>query len=158
VDHIKTICSIVKWTTSKTKQKNLHTHTQYFYTYVWRSKQRSRYSDSLWAGWLRDQTSVGARDFSLLYTRPDRLRLQDNGYRGPSLVTKRPGRGVEHQFPANDEVKHVYNYNSASPLCLRGVGGDFYLPQFCLQHFPTPCVFNPLRTQVVPSSEHIKAT
>jgi len=68
----------------------------------------SRYSDSLWAGWYRDQILVGARFF---YTHPDwpwgPPRPLYNRYHVTFQGVKRPGHGVDHPPPSGVEVKNI---------------------------------------------------
>jgi hypothetical protein len=85
------------------------------------ARQRSRYSDWLWAGWQRGRSSSPGRVKNFLFFTSSRPALGSTQppiqwVRGtPSPGEKRQGREADHWPPTSAEVKKIRIYTSTPP-------------------------------------------
>ena len=83
------------------------------------SQFRSRYSDSLRAGWSGDRIPVGARFSTPIQTGPGARSASYTMGTGSFPGVKRPGPGVEDIAASSAEVNEIielYLYSHSGPL------------------------------------------
>jgi hypothetical protein len=75
-------------------------------------RQRSRYSDWLWAGWPRGWSSISGRVKNFLFSTQPPIQWVPRTF---FLGVKRLGREADHSPPASAEVKKMWIYTSTPP-------------------------------------------